>query len=56
MKIRPAGAELFHADGHEDADSHFFPNLRTHLLEMPNVCWPLMLTSVMNRGKISSFP
>ena len=38
MNIRPVAAELFHADGHEEADCHFNPNLRKRLLEMPNVC------------------
>jgi len=27
MKIRPVGVELFHADGQEDVDSHFFSKI-----------------------------
>jgi hypothetical protein len=42
MKIRPAGAELFHADGQIDVkkfDSRYFAILRTRVTTIQNVWW-----------------
>jgi len=31
MKVRPVGADLFHTDRHDEANSRFFVILRTRL-------------------------